>query len=249
MFFLFTAFLASGPLFRNDGARLVGELGYESSIAEALLGTDAVTGGVHGGTEDDAARWEARTLGIDNINVYAIVAAGLGINLDGHDGRVMADGFPPPIVDGAVDEELANVLFRDGVGVRAKPNSPALVPDEDDDEENKGNETTKVDKKAAAIGLVAVLLVACAGIALVRRYLRYREENAAYMKLGSMFEPRFNSGGEMGDGPAMELEMPQVHAPEVTPIFASLTTGGPDIEKACESPAVESQPREGDENA
>jgi hypothetical protein len=91
---------------------------------------------VHGGTEDDAARWEARTLGIDNVNVYAIVAAGLGINLDGHDGRVMADGFPPPIVDGAVDEELANVLFRDGVGVRAKPNSPALVPDEDEDEEN-----------------------------------------------------------------------------------------------------------------
>ena len=227
----------------------MGELGYESSIAEALLGADAVTGGVHGGTEDDAARWEARTLGIDNVDVYAIVAAGLGINLDGHDGRVMADGFPPPSVDGAVDEELANVLFRDGVGVRAKPNSPALVPDEDDDEENKGNETTKVDKKAAAIGLVAVLLVACAGIALVRRYLRYREENAAYMKLGSMFEPRFNSGGEMGDGPAMELEMPQVHAPEVTPIFASLTTGGPDIEKACESPAVESQPREGDENA
>ena len=213
-----------------------------------MLGTDAVTGGVHGGTEDDAARWEARTLGIDNVNVYAIVAAGLGINLDGHDGRVMADGFPPPIVDGAVDEELANVLFRDGVGVRAKPNQPALVPDEDE-ENDEENETTKVDKKAAAIGLVAVLLVACAGIALVRRYLRYREENAAYMKLGSMFEPRFNSGGEMGDGPAMELEMPQVHAPEVTPIFASLTTGGPDIEKACESPAVESQPREGDENA
>ena len=244
-----TAFLAAGPLFRNDGARLVGELGYESSIAEALLGTDAATGGVHGGTEDDAARWEARTLGIDNVNVYAIVAAGLGIDLDGHDGRVMADGFPPPIVDGAVDEELANVLFRDGVGVRAKPNSPALVPDEDEDEENsQGNETRKVDKKAAAIGLVAVLLVACAGIVLVRRYLRYREENAAYMKLGSMFEPRFNSGGEMGDGPVMELEMPQVHAPS-TPIFASLTTGGPDIEEAGESPAVEPQPREGDENA
>ena len=98
----------------------MGELGYESSIAEALLGADAVTGGVHGGTEDDAARWEARTLGIDNVDVYAIVAAGLGINLDGHDGRVMADGFPPPFVDGAVDEELANVLFRDGVGVRAR---------------------------------------------------------------------------------------------------------------------------------
>ena len=228
----------------------MGELGYESSIAEALLGTDAVTGGVHGGTEDDAARWEARTLGIDSVTVYAIVAAGLGIDLDGHDGRVMADGFPPPSVDGAVDEELANVLFRDGVGVRAKPNSPALVPDEDEDEENsQGNETRKVDKKAAAIGLVAVLLVACAGIVLVRRYLRYREENAAYMKLGSMFEPRFNSGGEMGDGRVMELEMPQVHAPEVTPIFASLTTGGPDIEEAAESPAVESQPREGDENA
>ena len=245
---MFTAFLASGPLFRNDGARLVGELGYESSIAEALLGADAVTGGVHGGTEDDAARWEARTLGIDNVNVYAIVAAGLGINLDGHDGRVMADGFPPPSVDGAVDEELANVLFRDGVGVRAKPNSPALVPDEDE-ENDEENEATKVDKKAAAIGLVAVLLVACAGIALVRRYMRYREENAAYMKLGSMFEPRFNSGGEMGDGPVMELEMPQVHAPEVTPIFASLTTGGPDIEEAAESPAVEPLPREGDENA
>jgi hypothetical protein len=93
-----------------------------------------------------------------------------------------------------------------------------------------------------------VLLVACAGIALVRRYMRYREENAAYMKLGSMFEPRFNSGGEMGDGRAMELEMPEVHAPS-TPIFASLTTGGPDIEEAAESPAVEPQPREGDENA
>ena len=140
------------------------------------------------------------------------------------------------------------MLFRDGVGVRAKPNSPALVPDEDE-ENDEENEATKVDKKAAAIGLVAVLLVACAGIALVRRYMRYREENAAYMKLGSMFEPRFNSGGEMGDGRAMELEMPQVHAPEVTPIFASLTTGGPDIEEAAESPAVEPQPREGDENA
>ena len=163
------------------------------------------------GRRMDAARWEARTLGIDNVDVYAIVAAGLGIDLDGHDGRVMADGFPPPSVDGAVDEELANVLFRDGVGVRAKQNSPALVPDEDEDEENaqEENEATKVDKKAAAIGLVAVLLVACAGIVLVRRYLRYREENAAYMKLGSMFEPRFNSGGEMGDGRAMELEMPR----------------------------------------
>jgi hypothetical protein len=52
----------------------------------------------------------------------------------------------------------------------------------------------------------------------------------------------------MGDGRVMELEMPQVHAPS-TPIFASLTTGGPDIEEAAESPAVEPLPREGDENA
>ena len=125
----------------------MGELGYESSIAEALLGTDAVTGGVHGGTEDDAARWEARTLGIDNVNVYAIVAAGLGINLDGHDGRVMADGFPPPIVDGAVDEELANVLFRDGVGVRAKPNSPALVPDEDEEKRTKRTRRRRLTRR------------------------------------------------------------------------------------------------------
>ena len=36
-------FLARGPLFRSDGARLVGELGYESSEAEALVGDDAVT--------------------------------------------------------------------------------------------------------------------------------------------------------------------------------------------------------------
>ena len=57
---------------RSDGARLkVGELGYESSEAEALVGDDAVTsvGSVHAGTTRDAERWQARTLAFDNTVV------------------------------------------------------------------------------------------------------------------------------------------------------------------------------------
>ena len=250
-------FLARGPLFRSDGARLVGELGYESSEAEALVGEDAATsrGSLHAGTTADAERWQARTLAFDNVVVHSIVAAGLGLDLD--PGSVMLDGSPPPRVDGYLDEELANLLFRDGVGVRSGPSGDgargALTPDEDedddDDDEGGGGGGGGGDEMAwvAAVGVVAIVVGAIVVVA--RGYVRRGDANSAYVKLGSMFEP---GGGET----EAEIEMPEVRVTgesSGTPaVFASLTEGndGENETFGGATSAGNSQKlREGDENA
>ena len=198
-------FLARGPLFRSDGARLVGELGYESSEAEALVGDDAVTsvGSVHAGTTRDAERWQARTLAFDNTVVRSVVATGLGLDLD--PASVMPDGAPPPRVDGRLDEELANLLFRDGVGVRSGPSGDgargALTPDDDDDDGGGGGRDGTA--RVAVVGVVGAIVVGAIVVA-ARGYVRRGDANSAYAKLGSVFEP----GG--GDAEAAEIEMPEV---------------------------------------
>ena len=215
-------FLARGPLFRSDGARLVGELGYESSEAEALVGDDAVTsvGSVHAGTTRDAERWQARTLAFDNTVVHSVVAAGLGLDLD--PASVMPDGAPPPRVDGHLDEELANLLFRDGVGVRSGPSGDgargALTPDDDDDGGGGGRDGTA---RVAVVGVVGAIVVGAIVVA-ARGYVRRGDANSAYAKLGSVFEP----GG--GDAEETEIEMPEVRVEGESAgprVFASLTEG------------------------
>ena len=221
-------FLARGPLFRSDGARLVGELGYESSEAEALVGDGAATsdGSVHAGTTADAERWQSRTLAFDNVIVHSIVAAGLGLDLD--PASVMPDGAPPPRVDGVLDDELANLLFRDGVGVRSGPGGDgakkgALTPDEDDDEGEDGGEEEGDGTAAWVVAVGVVAIVVGAIVVGARGYVRGGDANSAYVKLGSVFEP----GG--GDAEA-EIEMPEVRveresAAAAPAVFASLTEG------------------------
>jgi ectonucleotide pyrophosphatase/phosphodiesterase family protein 4 len=247
-------FLARGPLFRSDGARLVGELGYESSEAEALVGDAAVTAGgsVHAGTTADAERWQQRTLAFENVIVHSIVAAGLGLDLD--PASVMPDGAPPPRVDGVLDEELANLLFRDGVGVRSGPGGDdgakkgALTPDEDDDDERGGGRGG--DGTAAwvvAVGVVAIVVGAIVVGARGYGYVRRGDANSAYVKLGSVFEP----GGVDAEA---EIEMPEVRVErESTPaVFASLTEGddgeGEDAGGGTFA-GTSRKLREGDENA
>lgn len=223
-------FLARGPLFRSDGARLVGELGYESSEAEALVGDGAATsdGSVHAGTTADAERWQSRTLAFDNVIVHSIVAAGLGLDLD--PASVMPDGAPPPRVDGVLDDELANLLFRDGVGVRSGPGGDgakkgALTPDEDDDEGEDGWGGGRDGTAAWVVAVGVVAIVVGAIVVGARGYVRGGDANSAYVKLGSVFEP----GG--GDAEA-EIEMPEIRveresaAATAPAVFASLTEGG-----------------------
>ena len=201
---------------------MVGELGYESSEAEALVGDDAVTsvGSVHAGTTRDAERWQARTLAFDNTVVRSVVATGLGLDLD--PASVMPDGAPPPRVDGRLDEELANLLFRDGVGVRSGPSGDgargALTPDDDDDGGGGGRDGAA---SVAVVGVVVAIVVGAIVVA-ARGYVRRGDANSAYAKLGSVFEP----GG--GDAEETEIEMPEVRVEGESAgprVFASLTEG------------------------
>ena len=150
----------------------------------------------------------------------SVVATGLGLDLD--PASVMPDGAPPPRVDGRLDEELANLLFRDGVGVRSGPSGDgargALTPDDDDDGGGGGRDGTA---RVAVVGVVGAIVVGAIVVA-ARGYVRRGDANSAYAKLGSVFEP----GG--GDAEETEIEMPEVRVEGESAgprVFASLTEG------------------------
>jgi len=60
-----------------------------------------------------AKNWESKTLAFDNVNVHSIVARALGIDLRA---AALADGSPPPAVDGKLSDGLADLLFDLGAG-------------------------------------------------------------------------------------------------------------------------------------
>ena len=147
---------------------------------------------------------------------------------------VMPDGAPPPRVDGYLDEELANLLFRDGVGVRSGPSGDgargALTPDDDDDDDEMGGGGGDETAWVAAVGVVAIVVGAI--VVAARGYVRRGDANSAYVKLGSVFEP----GG--GDAEA-EIEMPEVRvdgrvrraAPRVRQFDGGGRRGGRDVRR------------------
>ena len=118
-------FVARGPSFRADGARLViGEGDADSIDVTALTGrdADAATASRETGTDLDAvaATWERRTFVFDNTAVFAIVARALGMGLGNGttagDSAVLQDGRPLPRVDGALSARVFDALFDAGGG-------------------------------------------------------------------------------------------------------------------------------------
>lgn len=125
-------FIARGPSFRKDGARLSvfregdgGDGGFEVT---ALTGRDADASAVAGsaGSESDAsvdrdsvdrdaiaAAWEPRTFVFDNTAVFPIAARALGFDLEDGTGGFAAldDGDPFPRVDGVLSASLRDALF------------------------------------------------------------------------------------------------------------------------------------------
>ena len=113
-------FIASGPSFRKDGARLVGDFLNRDGVS-GLTGADA---NANQFSERDAANdfnraasfWEPKTFAFNNTAVFPILAAALGIPLD--PSLNLADGYPPPTIDGVLSPELSAFLFSTRVGTR-----------------------------------------------------------------------------------------------------------------------------------
>ena len=114
-------FIARGPSFRKDGARLSvdGGDGGDGHEVTALTGrdADASAGRRARGSESDAsvdffdavaAAWEPRTFVFDNTAVFPIAARALGFAIeDGTDGfAALDDGDPFPRHDGRAEREL-----------------------------------------------------------------------------------------------------------------------------------------------
>ena len=124
-------FVARGPSFRKDGARLVVARDGDSETATALTGRDAdaaVSESVdNGGAGTDldavAAAWEPRTFVFDNTAVFSVAARALGLKGrdDGAGSVFLKDGRPFPRVDGVLLASVADALFDvDGGGDDAK---------------------------------------------------------------------------------------------------------------------------------
>ena len=124
-------FVARGPSFRKDGARLVVARDGDSETATALTGRDAdaaVSESVdNGGAGTDldavAAAWEPRTFVFDNTAVFSVAARALGLKGrdDGAGSVFLKDGRPFPRVDGVLRASVADALFDvDGGGDDAK---------------------------------------------------------------------------------------------------------------------------------
>jgi ectonucleotide pyrophosphatase/phosphodiesterase family protein 4 len=106
-------FIARGPSFRKDGARLVTGLfdrETETRGIVALAGTEADANRGNEGSDAIAAAWETRTLAFENTAVFAIVAKALGISL--HPNASLRDGGEPPSIDGVLSDALSRALFE-----------------------------------------------------------------------------------------------------------------------------------------
>jgi hypothetical protein len=57
-----------------------------------------------------ASFWEPKTFAFNNTAVFPILAAALGIPLD--PSLNLADGYPPPTIDGVLSPELSAFLFK-----------------------------------------------------------------------------------------------------------------------------------------
>jgi ectonucleotide pyrophosphatase/phosphodiesterase family protein 4 len=135
-------FIARGPSFRKDGARLsVGEGdGGDGFEVTALTGRDADASAVAArGSESDAsvdrdavaAAWEPRTFVFDNTAVFPIAARALGFDLkDDTDGfAALDDGNPFPRVDGVLSASLRDALFDVASGGKIKKRRNAVGAD------------------------------------------------------------------------------------------------------------------------
>ena len=145
-------FIARGPSFRKDGARLLAGDGDVHEEVIVATGRDADVDALGADTNPDldaaAAAWESRTFVFDNTAVFAIAARALGLDLD--DARVLADGRPFPRVDGVLGKALRDALFDAG--------------DEDEDEDDA--RSSRGSRRAVGLGsAVAFLAAACASFA------------------------------------------------------------------------------------
>lgn len=139
-------FIARGPSFRKDGARLsIGEGdGNDGFEVTALTGRDADASAIAArgsGSESDAsvdrdavaAAWEPRTFVFDNTAVFPIAARALGFDLeDDTDGfAALDDGNPFPRVDGVLSASLRDALFdvASGEEKKKKKNKNAVGAD------------------------------------------------------------------------------------------------------------------------
>lgn len=96
-------FMARGPAFRKDGARLCRDA---KGVSSALVGEAAHDST---GTPEMAMKWEKKTLAFSNIAVHAVITRAMGIDLDV---AALADGLPPPNKNGdLLDDGLAKLLF------------------------------------------------------------------------------------------------------------------------------------------
>ena len=123
-------FIARGPSFRKDGARLSvdGGDGGDGHEVTALTGRDADASAVAArGSESDAsvdffdavaAAWEPRTFVFDNTAVFPIAARALGFAIeDDTDGfAALDDGDPFPRHDGVLSASLRDALFDVAAG-------------------------------------------------------------------------------------------------------------------------------------
>jgi ectonucleotide pyrophosphatase/phosphodiesterase family protein 4 len=137
-------FIARGPSFRKDGARLLADTGDGHGKVTAATGRDAdepsgIAGADANRTDLDAvaAAWESKTFVIDNTAVFAIASTALGMDAK----SVLADGRPFPNVDGVLDEVVRDALFDAG--------------DEDEDE---GDTRRQGSRRAFGLGSAAAFL-------------------------------------------------------------------------------------------
>jgi len=138
-------FIARGPSFRKDGARLLADTGDGHGKVTAATGRDAdETSGIAGADSNRtdlhavAAAWESKTFVIDNTAVFAIASTALGMDAK----SVLADGRPFPIIDGVLDEVVRDALFDAG--------------DEDEDDARRDSGS----RRALGIGSAAAFLAA-----------------------------------------------------------------------------------------
>ena len=136
-------FIARGPSFRKDGARLSvdGGDGGDGHEVTALTGRDADASAVAArGSESDAsvdffdavaAAWEPRTFVFDNTAVFPIAARALGFHLeDDTDGfAALDDGDPFPRHDGVLSASLRDALFDVASGGKIKKRRNAVGAD------------------------------------------------------------------------------------------------------------------------
>jgi hypothetical protein len=156
-------FIARGPSFRKDGARLLADTGDGHGKVTAATGRDAdETSGIAGAdsnrTDLDAvaAAWESKTFVIDNTAVFAIASTALGMDAK----SVLADGRPFPHLDGVLDEVVRDALFDAG--------------DEDEDDARRDSGSRRALGIGSAAAFLAVASVSFTAFTLIDRRLTGR---------------------------------------------------------------------------